>query len=109
MCNPQDLEVLAEELSAMATAIEAPSVPARPAPPPPAGGDGEESEEEDSLDDISEITRDGTILASDPPRPMYVDNDARQVFLLLHRGGTNGTWSAYKDCHVNQCLFIHPI
>ncbi|XP_066267341.1 mitogen-activated protein kinase kinase kinase kinase 4-like isoform X2 [Branchiostoma lanceolatum] len=84
VCNPQDLEVLAEELSAMATAIEAPSVPARPAPPPPAGGDGEESEEEDSLDDISEITRDGTILASDPPRPIPEVKEDGFDTLIVH-------------------------
>ncbi|XP_078695219.1 LOW QUALITY PROTEIN: mitogen-activated protein kinase kinase kinase kinase 4-like [Branchiostoma floridae x Branchiostoma belcheri] len=62
----------------------APSIPARPAPPPPAGGDGEESEEEDSLDDISEITRDGTILASDPPRPIPEVKEDGFDTLIVH-------------------------
>lgn len=67
-----NLPVLADEYSTLNG-----SSPEFPPPPPPIVSDSDDDDDDD--DDDGQVQNDGTLLASDPPRPLYA-----LVILLLY-------------------------
>lgn len=111
--RPEDLDVLAAQLNELAAGKprrqQTASHPPPPPPPVPA-----ESDSSSSDDDESSI-KDGTMLASDPPRPLPTDRHADQAptrplpptpdeepgdrTLIVRRNQANGNGSANGSAH----------